>query len=117
MDCSTADLPNDVVHDSPGNGSSCSDDDVPLSGLLTKPHSKEKQSRENTRSSKTNSEKDKSAMAAKKPEKKDNTSLRSNGTDNKKAGGTDDDDDDDSSDNEPLKKIAKKPSKALKSTL
>ncbi|XP_045915686.1 nucleolar protein dao-5-like isoform X3 [Micropterus dolomieu] len=125
MDCSTTDVPTNV-HDSPGKDSSSSDDDVPLSKLLKRTPSDEKQLSGNTRrltySSNANSKKDKSASddsddeplikmktisaPAKKPVRKGNTSPRSKDTNNKKA--------DDSSDNEPLINIAKVSSKAAK---
>ncbi|XP_070702215.1 nucleolar protein dao-5-like isoform X2 [Pempheris klunzingeri] len=129
MDFSTADVPANVVHDSPGKDSSSSDD-VPLSKLLTRPRSEEK--REHTHSltvsSDTKSKQDKSALddssddeplikiksaQTKKPVKKDNVSPRSNGTNNKKA----DLNADDSSDDEPLIKIAKMSSKPSKKPL
>lgn len=125
MDCTTTDVPTNV-HDSPGKDSSSSDDDVPLSKLLKRTPSDEKQLSGNTRrltySSNANSKKDKSASddsddeplikmktisaPAKKPVRKGNTSPRSKDTNNKKA--------DDSSDNEPLINIAKVSSKAAK---
>ncbi|XP_053190301.1 uncharacterized protein LOC128374082 isoform X2 [Scomber japonicus] len=130
MDC-TADMPANVVRDSSDKNSSSSDDFIPLSKLLMRQHSEDKQSCENTRSSifssNINTKKDKSVLtsddssddeplirmktaSAKKSEKKD-ASTRSNGTNKKNA----DLKTDDSSDNEPLKKMvasktAKKPS-------
>ncbi|XP_026206032.1 nucleolar protein dao-5-like isoform X2 [Anabas testudineus] len=123
MDCNTADLPASVAHDSPGRDSVSSDDLVPLSTLLMKPHSETKKSCENTRSctahTKTgrNASDDsaddeplmrmKTALAAKSPEIKENKSSRSNGTNRNADLNTDE-----SSDNEPLIKIAKVSSKA-----
>ncbi|KAL7381298.1 hypothetical protein ABVT39_003517 [Epinephelus coioides] len=108
-----------------GDGSSCSDDDVPLSKLLIRPCSEEKQSHEDTHSSISVSKKHRSASddssddeplikkktisaSPKKTEAKDDISLKSNGTNTKKA----DLNSDDSSDNEPLVKITKMSSKA-----
>uniref|UniRef100_G3NCC4 Uncharacterized protein n=1 Tax=Gasterosteus aculeatus TaxID=69293 RepID=G3NCC4_GASAC len=131
MDCST----DDVAHDSPGNNGSCSDDDVPFSKLMNKPRREEKPSRGNGHRSSSNSAKDKSASPveasddssddkplikkkivsappAKKIEKKGNKSIRSNGTNDKA-----DTNSDDGSDNEALKTIPKKSSKAAKNSI
>ncbi|XP_049458938.1 nucleolar protein dao-5-like isoform X4 [Epinephelus fuscoguttatus] len=84
MDCSTADVPSIVVHDSPVSDDSS--DDKPLIKRKT------------------------ISASPKKTKTKDDTSLKSNGTNTKKA----DLNRDDSSDNEPLIKITKMSSKAAK---
>nr|XP_020508066.1 nucleolin 2-like [Labrus bergylta] len=125
MDCSLTEGLTKVGHDSSGKDSSGSDDDVPLSKLVTKPHSEKKQSREKSPTvgskAKAKSASDDSSddeplikkkrvpALEKKPQKKGNTPIRSNGTSNKKA----DVNTDDSSDNEPLIKIAKAAKKPI----
>ncbi|XP_049458936.1 nucleolar protein dao-5-like isoform X2 [Epinephelus fuscoguttatus] len=106
-----------------GDDSSCTDDDVPLSKLLIKPCSEEKQSHEDTHSSISVSKKDKSASddssddeplikkktisqsSQKKTKTKDDTSLKSNGTNTKKAESLDEDN---TSDDEPLSELREK---------
>ncbi|XP_078031959.1 uncharacterized protein LOC117263011 isoform X3 [Epinephelus lanceolatus] len=105
-----------------GDGSSCSDDDVPLSKLLIRPCSEEKQSHEDTHSSISVSKKHRSASddssddeplikkktisaSPKKTKTKDDTSLKSNGTNTKKAESLEEDN---SSDDEPLSELREK---------
>lgn len=125
MDCRTAEEPTNVGQDFSGKDSSSSDDDVPLSKLLKKPHIEKNQSHENRSSPASGSEtkfksasddssddeplikKKKTIPAQVKNQEKKDKSSKTNGTNNKKA----DLKTDDSSDNEPLIKLAK-PSRA-----
>ncbi|KAM6974441.1 uncharacterized protein LKV04_016083 [Tautogolabrus adspersus] len=125
MDCSLTEGLTNVGQDSSGKDGSSSDDDVPLSKLVTKPHSEKKQLREKSptvgskakaKSASDDSSDDEPLIKKKrvpapnkKPQKKGNTPIRSNGTSNKKA----DLNTDDSSDNEPLIKITKAAKKPI----